>query len=45
VIAIIDENDRVIFEKRLGNDLNMVLTALEPYRHLLVGLMVESTFN
>ena len=45
VIAIIDEKDRVIFERRLDNDLNLVLTALEPYRKQIVGLVVESTFN
>ena len=45
VIAIIDGKDRVIFERRLDNDLNLVLTALEPYRDQIVGLVVESTFN
>lgn len=45
VIAIIDEKDRVVFERQLSNDLNLVLTALKPYRDQLVGLVVESTFN
>jgi transposase len=45
VNAIIDENDRVIFERRLANDLNLVLSALKPYRDQIAGLVVESTFN
>ncbi|MEJ2067801.1 MAG: IS110 family transposase [Deltaproteobacteria bacterium] len=45
VIAIIDDKDRVMYQKRLDNDLDIVLTALGPYRDELVGLAVESTFN
>lgn len=45
VIAILDERDRVVFQKRLNNDLGLVLQVLEPYRDKLVGLAVESTFN
>jgi transposase len=45
VIGIIDEKDRAVFERRLDNDINLVLKAVEPYRDELVGLVVESTFN
>ena len=45
VIGIIDEKDHVMLERRLDNDINVVLTALEPYKDELVGLVVESTFN
>jgi len=45
VIAIIDDKDHVVFQKRLQNDISIVLKALETYRDVLVGLAVESTFN
>jgi len=45
LIAIIDETDRIMFEKRLPNDLEAILFVLEPFRTDLVGIVVESTFN
>lgn len=45
VVVVIDEEDRRIFERRLGNDVNLTLNALEPYRSELAGVAVESTFN
>lgn len=45
VIAVQDEQDRTIFQRRLPNDLPQILTALEPYRSALVGCVVESTYN
>ena len=45
VIGIIDDRDRPVFQRRLSNDIDIVLTALEPYRDELVGIAVESTFN
>ncbi len=45
VIAIIDERDHVVFQKRLHNDIGIVRKSLEQYRDDLVGLAVESTFN
>jgi transposase len=44
-ISIIDETDRVMFEKRMDNNLETIVTALEAYRKDLVGIVVESTFN
>lgn len=44
-LAIIDENDRVIYERRLENRLRDVLAALEPHRKRIVAVAVESTFN
>jgi transposase len=44
--AIIDEQDRRLFGKRLPNDLELVLKVLEPYKaQLKSGIAVESTFN
>lgn len=45
VVVVIDEEDRRIFERRLGNDVSLTLNALEPYRSELAGVAVESTFN
>lgn len=45
VVSISDEADRVIYAKRLPNELAKVLEALEPHRHELVGVVVESTYN
>lgn len=45
VVAVLDENDKTIYEKRLANDLSSILEALEPYRPQLSGCVVESTYN
>jgi transposase len=45
VMAILDEQDGVVFEKRFPNDLEVLTNALLPYRLQLRGLVVESTYN
>ncbi|HEY6073697.1 MAG TPA: IS110 family transposase [Anaerolineales bacterium] len=45
VLVVIDETDRGLYQKRLRNDLSLLLTALEPYRVALNGIAVESTYN
>lgn len=45
VVSIIDEEDRVVAERRLSNDLELILAFLAPYRDALVGAVVESTYN
>ena len=45
VIALIDEEDRVVFQKRIANEMETILFYLEPYREEIVGLAVESTYN
>jgi transposase len=45
VVVVIDKGDKRVYEKRLGNDLNLTLQALAPYRNTLQGVAVESTFN
>jgi transposase len=42
---VIDEEDRLMEEKRVGNDLGRILLFLAKYRDALVGVVVESTFN
>ncbi len=45
VVVVTDEADRVVYRRRLPNELGKVLEALEPYRGELVGVVVESTYN
>ncbi len=44
-LVVIDDNDKRLFEKRLPNDLEVVCSALEPFRESLSGVVVESTYN
>ena len=43
--GIIDEQDQRVYRKRLPNRLDAVLSALEPFKDSLEGVVVESTFN
>jgi transposase len=45
VVSVIDEADRVVAEKRLSNDLKMILAFLAPWQLELAGVVVESTYN
>lgn len=45
VVTLIDEQDRVSYQKRLPNDLDYILLQLSPYQSTIEGLAVESTFN
>jgi transposase len=45
MVVVIDEADRVVYRRRLPNELAKVLEALEPYRAELAGVVVESTYN
>lgn len=45
VVVVIDNEDKRVYEKRLGNDLALTIEALTPYRRSLQGIAVESTFN
>jgi hypothetical protein len=44
VLVVSDEQDRVVYEKRLANDLALITQQLEPYRESLQGIVVESTY-
>ena len=45
VVAVIDDQDHVLYRKRLANDLQQIIAALAPHRDVLQGVVVESTFN
>ena len=45
VLVIINEQARVLYQKRLRNELHVVLGELAPYQNELCGVVVESTYN
>jgi transposase len=45
VVLVSDAADRVLYQRRLPNDLPTILAALEPHRGELAGVVVESTYN
>jgi len=45
VVVVSDEEDRIVFSKRLPNDMGQIREALEQHREELTGLVIESTYN
>ncbi len=45
VLVILDERDRVIYERRLRNDLPLILAVLAPHHGDIEAIAVESTYN
>lgn len=45
VIAVLDDDDRVLYQQRLRNELTGILAAVAPFRETLQGIAVESTYN
>jgi transposase len=45
VVVVIDAEDRVLYQKRLRNELGEILRAVAPYHDNLQGIVVESTYN
>ncbi|MFH1723681.1 MAG: IS110 family transposase, partial [Elusimicrobiota bacterium] len=45
VLVILDEHDRIVYERRLRNELPLILTELAPYREKVEAIAVESTYN
>jgi len=41
VVVVSDEADRVMFRKRMANDLKLIEAALAPHRDETVGVVVE----
>jgi transposase len=44
-IAIIDNDNKRVFKKKVKNELQNVLHVVEPYRKQIKGIVVESTYN
>lgn len=45
VVIVSDEEDRIVFSKRVPNDLRQICGALERHREEMAGVVVESTYN
>ena len=45
VVVVLDEADKVVYQKRLGNDLALILQQLAVFGDDIVAIAVESTFN
>ena len=45
VAVVINEQDQVVYQKRLPNDLSQIAQQLSSYRRSLQGIVVESTYN
>ena len=45
VIAIIDDGDRIVAQKRLPNDVTKIVGFLTRWQEQLAGVVVESTYN
>lgn len=45
VPVVIDDNDKILFQKRLPNKLSTVLQALDEFKSNILAIAVESTFN
>src|SRR5688572_3396196 len=45
VTVLIDEQDQVVYQKRLPNDLRLITQQLLGYQDRLQGIVVESTYN
>jgi transposase len=44
-VGIINEEDQRLYQKRLPNQLEHILQALEPFKESMEGVVVESTYN
>ena len=44
-LGILDHELKRVFDKRISNELPLILSTLEPFREQLQGIVVESTYN
>lgn len=45
MVVVSNEDDRIVYQRRLPNDLARIVQALAPYQNELVGVVVEATYN
>ena len=45
VIVLLNEQDQVIYQRRLANHLSTIMDQLGPYHTDIQGVVVESTYN
>lgn len=44
-VAMIDNDNKVLYKQRHGNDVPTILSALDPFKQDIQGVVVESTYN
>ncbi|WP_395403122.1 hypothetical protein ACHMW6_31800 [Pseudoduganella sp. UC29_106] len=44
-VVVSDDADKIVYSKRLPNDLVAIRAALSPYQQELFGVVVKSTYN
>lgn len=44
-LAVTDETDKILLQKRLSNDGEAIIKELSVYRESIIGIVVESTYN
>ena len=44
-VAMIDKDNKVLYKQRHGNDVPTILSALDPFKKDIKGVVVESTYN
>src|SRR5260221_3770114 len=44
-IVLSDEDGKTVYQKRLSNDIALILKELSTYREKIAGIVVESTYN
>ncbi len=44
-VVLLDEEDKIVYQKRLPNDLLGILETLSSYKNIIEGIVVESTYN
>ncbi len=44
-VVVLDQEDRAVFDRRLPNELGIIVAALEPFGSEISGVVVESTYN
>jgi hypothetical protein len=45
VVVLLNEQDQMVYQKRLPNHLPTILDLLAPYHAEIMGFVVESTYN
>ena len=45
VIVILDEADTVIYQKKLSNQIDVILEQLSVFKDRIIAIAIESTFN
>ena len=45
MVVVSDEEDRIVYQRRLPNDLAGIVQALAPFQKELIGVVVEATYN